>query len=111
MSASADGSPDKVNDSSEIKTASDGSTEPRLDASIEADLAELTDLLSKGTLDEAGEANLAELLSRLESANGVAKGVESKLDSLIGNLDSLLESLEGEFAAQQDSKTKETKTD
>lgn len=66
----------------------------QITASIEADIAELSELLSKETLDDAGEASVAELLARLENADGVAKGVESKLDALLGNLDNLLASLE-----------------
>jgi len=39
-------------------------------------------------------ADLAQLLTRLDSANGVASGIETKLDGVLGNLDRLLESLE-----------------
>ncbi|KAJ7665438.1 hypothetical protein DFH06DRAFT_313480 [Mycena polygramma] len=66
----------------------------QITAAIEADVAELNELLSRETLDEAGEASVEELLARLESADGVAKGVENKLDALLGNLDNLLASLE-----------------
>jgi site-specific recombinase XerD len=62
--------------------------------SIEADIAQLNQLLSQESLDDADEASVAELLARLESADGVAEGVENKLDALLGNLDSLLASLE-----------------
>ncbi|KAJ6463745.1 hypothetical protein DFH09DRAFT_552353 [Mycena vulgaris] len=86
-------SSDKVNGSDAAKSNSDPN-HAQMTASIEADIAELSELLSKDTLDDAGEASVAELLARLESADGVAKGVESKLDSLLGNLDSLLASLE-----------------
>ncbi|KAK7063917.1 hypothetical protein R3P38DRAFT_17374 [Favolaschia claudopus] len=65
-------------------------------SSIEQDIAELSELLSKDTLDDTGEASIAELLARLESADGVAKGVENKLDTLLGNLDVLLSTLEKE---------------
>ncbi|KAJ6609333.1 hypothetical protein B0H10DRAFT_2064390 [Mycena sp. CBHHK59/15] len=64
--------------------------------SIEDDIAQLNQLLSQESLDNAEEASVAELLARLESADGVTKGVESKLDALLGNLDSLLETLEKE---------------
>ncbi|KAJ7109845.1 hypothetical protein C8R44DRAFT_985892 [Mycena epipterygia] len=84
-------SSDKVNGSNK---ANDSDPKPAQIAAIEADIAELSELLSKDTLDDAGEASVAELLARLESADGVAKGVESKLDALLGNLDSLLASLE-----------------
>ncbi|KAJ6575485.1 hypothetical protein B0H19DRAFT_1128928 [Mycena capillaripes] len=83
--------------SSNDKTDSSDKPKPspaQITASIEADIAELSELLSKDTLDDAGEASVAELLARLENADGVAKGVESKLDALLGNLDNLLASLE-----------------
>lgn len=104
------------------KPASESHTKPaQITASIEADLAELNELLSKETLDDAGEASVVELLARLESADGVAKGVENKLDALLGNLDSLLATLEkdeNDDLAQTDSpqppasqSTNETSTD
>ncbi len=63
-------------------------------SALDADLALLTTLLSQDNLDETDEANVAALLSRLESADGVAQGMEHKLDSLLGNLDTLLATLE-----------------
>ncbi|KAJ6469591.1 hypothetical protein C8R47DRAFT_1325505 [Mycena vitilis] len=80
-------------DSSDKPNASQPSPD-QITAAIEADVAELNELLSRETLDEAGEASVEELLARLESADGVAKGVENKLDALLGNLDTLLASLE-----------------
>ncbi|KAJ7070685.1 hypothetical protein C8F01DRAFT_1244395 [Mycena amicta] len=67
--------------------SSDKEKAAQIAASMEADLAALIELLSKESLDEAGEASVEELLARLESADGVAKGVENKLDTLLGNLD------------------------
>ncbi|KAJ7459048.1 hypothetical protein B0H11DRAFT_2060208 [Mycena galericulata] len=87
-------SDNKVNGSDKPNTNSSEATPARINAAIEADIAELSELLSKDTLDDAGEASVAELLARLESADGVATGVESKLDSLLGNLDNLLAALE-----------------
>ncbi|KAF7337556.1 hypothetical protein MSAN_02228900 [Mycena sanguinolenta] len=86
-------------------TSDDGAntTPAQLTASIERDVAELNELLSKETLDDAGEASVAELLARLESADGVAKGVENKLDTLLGNLNNLLAALEEEKAVQDSS--------
>ncbi|KAJ7155927.1 hypothetical protein C8R43DRAFT_1065498 [Mycena crocata] len=72
----------KVNGSD--KTSDSDPATAQINASIEADIAELSELLSKDTLDDAGEASVAELLARLESADGVARGVEGKLDALIG---------------------------
>ncbi|SJL06434.1 uncharacterized protein ARMOST_09771 [Armillaria ostoyae] len=54
----------------------------------------LNSLLSQDNLDESDESSVAELIQRLESADGVAKGMESKLDDLLGNLDTLLAVLE-----------------
>lgn len=63
-------------------------------ANLEADIAQLTSLLSQDTLDSQGEASVVELLQRLENADGIAKGMESKLDTVLDNLDNLLASLE-----------------
>ncbi|KAF7347526.1 hypothetical protein MVEN_01508800 [Mycena venus] len=87
-------SSDKENANTADKPNASGASPAQLNASIEADIAELNELLSKETLDDSEEASVAELLARLESADGVAKGVESKLDALLGNLDSLLAVLE-----------------
>ncbi|KAJ7492269.1 hypothetical protein FB451DRAFT_1388685 [Mycena latifolia] len=87
-------SSNKVNGSDTAKASGSEPNPAQITASIEADIAELSELLSKDTLDDAGEASVAELLARLESADGVAKGVENKLDALLGNLDTLLASLE-----------------
>jgi len=43
--------------------------------------------------DEVGD-NLAVLLKQLDTADGVAQGVESKLDKILSNLEGLLEGLE-----------------
>ncbi|KAJ7150386.1 hypothetical protein C8R46DRAFT_503108 [Mycena filopes] len=91
---------DKENTTSVDKANGDGSHPVQLDASIEADLAELNELLSKETLDDAEDASVAELLARLEGADGVAKGVEGKLDALLGKLDNLLEDLESVDSAK-----------
>ncbi|KAJ7103183.1 hypothetical protein B0H15DRAFT_942680 [Mycena belliarum] len=96
-------SSDKVNGTDTAQANGSDPKSPQITASIEADIAELSELLSKDTLDDAGEASVAELLARLESADGVAKGVESKLDSLLGNLDTLLASLEKDGASDHPS--------
>ncbi|KAJ7754992.1 hypothetical protein DFH07DRAFT_496872 [Mycena maculata] len=94
-------SSDKVNGSE--KTNGSEASPAQITAAIEADVAELNELLSRDTLDDAGEASVAELLARLESADGVATGVENKLDVLLGNLDNLLAALEKDDAPQPDS--------
>ncbi|KAK0481482.1 hypothetical protein IW261DRAFT_1470904 [Armillaria novae-zelandiae] len=62
--------------------------------SLDDDISLLNSLLSQDNLDESDEASVSELIQRLESADGVAKGMESKLDDLLGNLDALLAVLE-----------------
>jgi hypothetical protein len=42
---------------------------------------------------QTDEINYAQILQRLNSTDAMAKGVESKLDNILGNLDALLESL------------------
>jgi hypothetical protein len=61
---------------------------------LEADLAQLTTLLSQETLSSDDDANVIELLQRLESADGMAQGVENKLDDILEKLDGLINSLE-----------------
>ena len=46
--------------------------------------------------DAGGEADIAELLVQLESVDGMAQGVENRLDNILENLDGLLASLESE---------------
>ncbi|KAI0714571.1 hypothetical protein C8Q76DRAFT_856477 [Earliella scabrosa] len=71
-------------------------------SSLEADIALLTRLLSQDLNDpdsaDADPASVEELLRRLEAAEGLADGVEERLDGIIGNLDTLLSDLE---AAQE----------
>ena len=70
--------------------------------SLEADIALPTRLLSQDLNDpdsaDADPASVEELLRRLEAAEGLADGVEERLDGIIGNLDTLLSDLE---AAQE----------
>ncbi|KAH7927254.1 hypothetical protein BV22DRAFT_1032006 [Leucogyrophana mollusca] len=61
---------------------------------LDADIARLNTLLSRDNLNANEETDLSELLARLESADGVAKGVEDRLDDILGTLDSLLTTLE-----------------
>ncbi|KAK0199085.1 hypothetical protein F5146DRAFT_1022073 [Armillaria mellea] len=68
---------------------------------LDDDISLLNSLLSQDNLDESDEASVAELIQRLESADGVAKGMESKLDDLLGNLDALLVVLEKNEPAQK----------
>ncbi|KAI0352236.1 hypothetical protein OH77DRAFT_1428784 [Trametes cingulata] len=67
--------------------------------SLEADIALLSNLLSQN-LDES-DPDVAELLRRLEAAEGIADGVESRLDGIIDHLDNLLGDLETRTAPNQ----------
>jgi hypothetical protein len=58
---------------------------------MEANIAKMAALLSNKSEDNV---EVSELLARLENADGMAQGVEDKLDGLLGKLDDLLTSLE-----------------
>lgn len=47
-----------------------------------------------GICDSNDEVDISELLARLECADGMAKGVEGRLDDILEDLDRLLESME-----------------
>ncbi|KAF7975197.1 hypothetical protein HWV62_10262 [Athelia sp. TMB] len=61
---------------------------------LEGDVSQLSALLSQGT--PARDADVTELLRGIETADGMAQGVEKKLDEMLNNLDELLASLESE---------------
>ncbi|KAF5312060.1 hypothetical protein D9619_002708 [Psilocybe cf. subviscida] len=65
---------------------------------LEADIAEISELAQTNPALLGGD-DVAQLLERLSSAENVADGVESKLDSVLQNLDKLLAALDG--AGQQ----------
>jgi len=80
--------------------------------SIEADVALLSSLLSQDNVELSEDAtNLAELLVGLNNADGVARGLEGKLDDVLANLDSLLAKLEepkdGQAAPQEPQEKKD----
>ena len=60
--------------------------------------------------DDLADENLAELLQQLDRADGVARETEGKLDSLLAQLDGMLEGLEAESppsaAAPADSRSR-----
>ncbi|UZJ54526.1 hypothetical protein CBS101457_003846 [Exobasidium rhododendri] len=84
-----------VVDSKDVQALSGESEELQNLSSLFASLSEgdkgLTEslLANNGKLDE--KSTIADLLQQLENASGAADGLESKLDSLLGRLDSLLE--------------------
>lgn len=59
---------------------------------MNANIAQLSSLLVQKPVE--GDTDVAELLRTIETADGMAQGVESKLDSMLENLDNLLVSLE-----------------
>jgi hypothetical protein len=67
----------------------------------EPDITQLASFLSREPSDQ--DADVAELLRRIDEADGMAEGVESKLDDMLDNLDNLLASLEPEVAANKSS--------
>ncbi|KAG0703684.1 hypothetical protein DFH29DRAFT_773002, partial [Suillus ampliporus] len=76
-------------------TGTNDSSNNRLDGSLDADIAHLNTLLLNGSLDGSNETeDLTEILARLESADGVAQGIDGRLDEILGTLDNLLTSLE-----------------
>ncbi|KAG1719449.1 hypothetical protein EDB19DRAFT_698654 [Suillus lakei] len=76
-------------------TGTNSTSNNGLDNSLEADIAHLNTLLLNGSLDGSNETeDLMEILARLDSADGVAKGIEGRLDGMLGTLDNLLASLE-----------------
>jgi hypothetical protein len=82
--------------SNEQNKNSTSSAQDRLPPSLDADVAALAALLAStngstsSEQEELSSADLALLLRQLDDANGVAQGVESRLDGLIGALDGLL---------------------
>lgn len=60
---------------------------------MSAELSQLAALLAQ---NEAGgpDPDIDELLRRMDTADGIAQGLESRLDGMIGNLDTLLKALE-----------------
>ena len=74
------------------------STQASDTSSLQTNIALLASLLSADGNEDVDDANISELLRRLDTANGVASGVESRLDEILNNLDGLLGTLETEAA-------------
>ncbi|KAH9854377.1 hypothetical protein C2E23DRAFT_71423 [Lenzites betulinus] len=72
----------------------------RSQGSLQADIDLLSNLLSQN-VDES-DPDVVELLRRLETAEGIADGVESRLDGIMDHLDNLLHDLESRTAPKQD---------
>ena len=70
---------------------------------MESDLAFLQNVLSQ-EVDASQPEDVEELLKKLEAAEGLAEGMESRLDGIMGNLDKLLGDL-GAHEVQADAAT------
>ena len=71
------------------------------DTTLQADLTFLSSLLSKEGKDDNADVDVAALLRQLETADGVAQGVENRIDGILGSLDALLDSLQPDSAEGQ----------
>ena len=71
--------------------------------SIQSDLAFLQNVLSQ-EVDASQPEDVEELLKKLEAAEGLADGMESRLDGIMDNLDKLLGDL-GAHEVQADAAT------
>ncbi|ETW86560.1 hypothetical protein HETIRDRAFT_99035 [Heterobasidion irregulare TC 32-1] len=71
------------------------------DTTLQADLTFLSSLLSKEGKDDNADVDVVALLRQLETADGVAQGVESRIDGILGSLDALLDSLQPDSAEGQ----------
>ena len=67
-------------------------------ASTVSQVAFLQQVISSSVPTEEGaEGDISEILKQLEAADGVAQGVESKLDKLLENLEEMIEGLEASY--------------
>ena len=77
-------------------------------SALASDIALLSAILSRSA-DPTDETDIAELLRQIDSAHGVAEGVETRLDGVIDNLDTLLDSLESHASQSPQGSTTESK--
>lgn len=89
-----------TNTNGNITATQSGPTDGQLPEGLKADIMLLRSLLKDDALtadpDGGDEPGLEELLKKLETADGIARGMESRLDGIIDSLDGLLESLEAQ---------------
>ena len=62
--------------------------------SIDDDLKELATFIKSDISDENADSDLTGVLKQLERADNMARGMESRLDEILGNLDKILDGLE-----------------
>ncbi|KJA28637.1 hypothetical protein HYPSUDRAFT_197460 [Hypholoma sublateritium FD-334 SS-4] len=68
---------------------------------IEQEIAQLSEFVTSDPALLGGE-DVAELLQRLTNAETMAEGMENRIDSVLQNLDSLLDLLDGDGVAGED---------
>ncbi|KAI0082115.1 hypothetical protein K474DRAFT_825219 [Panus rudis PR-1116 ss-1] len=74
-------------------------------ATVDADIAFLQSALDRFAKDPVDEQDIAELLRHLETADGIATGVENRLDHILEHLDALLTSLDPEGSGSTSSES------
>ncbi|KAG6901724.1 hypothetical protein C0995_008692 [Termitomyces sp. Mi166 len=67
------------------------------------DLARLDALLAKTKSNEEEDMDVAELLKQLESAEGMAGEVETKVDGILAKLDGIIQEMDGQEQAEIES--------
>lgn len=69
-------------------------TGPNGKSALEADIALLQSLLVQGPNLEESDIDVTEILRRLEAADGIATGLETRLDGIMDSIDDMLGALE-----------------
>ena len=67
---------------------------PQPHSTLEADVALLQSLLVQDPNFEESDLDVVEILKRLETADGIATGLESRLDEIVDSLDSMISALD-----------------
>ncbi|KAK7695194.1 hypothetical protein QCA50_002384 [Cerrena zonata] len=89
-------------------TTNGGSMDAVNQSNIPSDIALLSSILNRST-DPSDETDIAELLRQIETAHGVAEGVETRLDGVIDHLDALLDTLETHSSQSTEGSNAESK--